>query len=89
MTAPDLILYNGRLATLDRANPNATALAIADGTIVAVGPGSLNDEGQRTAVEVKVGDKVIYGKYAGSNIKIEGEEYVLLREAELLAKVEG
>ena len=58
------------------------------GTIIAVGPGSLNDEGNRTPVEVKVGDKVIYGKYAGSNIKIEGEEYVLLRESELLAKVE-
>ena len=58
------------------------------GSVIAVGPGSLNDEGRCTPIEVKVGDKVIYGKYAGSNIKIHGEEYVLLRESELLAKLE-
>jgi chaperonin GroES len=58
------------------------------GTVIAVGPGSLNDDGKRTAISVAAGDKVIYGKYAGTQVKIDGQEYVLLRESELLARLE-
>ena len=57
-----------------------------EGEVVAVGPGKLNDSGDRTAPAVSVGDKVIYGKYAGSEIKIDGVEHKILRENEILAK---
>ncbi|NEO87769.1 MAG: co-chaperone GroES [Spirulina sp. SIO3F2] len=57
------------------------------GEIAAVGPGKLNDKGERTALEVKVGDKVLYSKYAGTDIKLNGEDYVLLSEKDILAAV--
>jgi chaperonin GroES len=57
------------------------------GEVVAVGPGKRNDDGSRSAVEVKVGDKVLYSKYAGTDIKLGGEEYVLLSEKDILAAV--
>ena len=56
-----------------------------EGEVVAVGPGKLADNGQRVAPEVKVGDKVIYSKYGGTEIKIDGEEYLILRESDILA----
>jgi len=56
-----------------------------EGEVVAIGPGRLLDDGKRVAPEVKVGDKVIYSKYSGTEIKIEGEEYLILREADILA----
>jgi len=52
--------------------------------VVAVGNGKLNDQGQRVAVEVKAGDRILFGKYSGSDIKIEGEEFLILREDEIL-----
>ena len=55
--------------------------------VVAVGPGTL-DEGKRVPLEVKAGDKVLIGKYSGTEVKIEGEEYLIIREDELLAVVE-
>ena len=55
--------------------------------VVAVGPGRISDEGKRIELEVKVGDRVVYSKYAGTEIKEEGEDYLLLRESDLLAKV--
>ena len=54
--------------------------------VVAVGPGSL-DDGKRVPLEVKEGDKVLIGKYSGTDVKIEGEEYLIIREDELLAIV--
>jgi chaperonin GroES len=57
-----------------------------EGEIVAVGPGRVTDEGKRVAPEVKVGDKVIYAKYAGTEIKVDGEELVIVRESDILAK---
>jgi len=57
------------------------------GEVVAVGPGKLNDDGKRTALEVKVGDRVLYGKYSGTDITVDGEEYLILREADVLAIV--
>jgi len=55
--------------------------------VVAVGPGKLNDEGKRMPIDVKAGDRVLIGKYSGSEIKIDGEELVILREDEILAAV--
>jgi len=57
------------------------------GEIAAVGPGKRNDDGSRQEVDVKVGDKVLYSKYAGTDIKLSGEEYVLLSEKDILAIV--
>jgi len=58
------------------------------GSVIAVGPGKLTDTGERTAVSVKAGDTVIYGKYAGTEIDIDDEGYVILRESELLGVLE-
>ncbi|MFB6276597.1 MAG: co-chaperone GroES [Cyanobacteria bacterium SW_9_44_58] len=57
------------------------------GEIVAVGPGKRNDDGSRTEPEVKVGDQVLYSKYAGTDIKLGNEDYVLLSEKDILAVV--
>ncbi|MGL5082667.1 MAG: co-chaperone GroES [Microcoleaceae cyanobacterium] len=57
------------------------------GEIVAAGPGKRNDDGSRSELEVKVGDKVLYSKYAGTDIKLSGEEFVLLAEKDILAVV--
>lgn len=57
------------------------------GTVVAVGPGRLLDSGKRGELSVAVGDEVIYGKYGGSDIKINGDEVKVLRESDILAKV--
>ncbi len=58
------------------------------GEIVAVGPGKLNDAGVRVALEVKKGDKVLFGKYAGTEIKVDGQEVMILREEDVLAIIE-
>ncbi|MEO1211435.1 MAG: co-chaperone GroES [Cyanobacteria bacterium J06638_20] len=57
------------------------------GEIVQVGPGKRNDDGSRQAMEVQIGDKVLYSKYAGTDIKLGGDEYVLLTEKDILAVV--
>ena len=57
------------------------------GKVVAVGPGKLLDNGQRAAMSVVVGDEVIYGKYGGTDIEVNGEEVKILRESDILAKV--
>lgn len=57
------------------------------GEIAAVGPGKLDDKGARVPMEVKVGDKVLYSKYAGTDIKIGDDEFVLLAEKDILAVV--
>ncbi len=55
--------------------------------VVAIGVGKLNDDGERVPMEVSVGDKVLVGKYSGSDIKIDGEDYVILREDEVLGVI--
>ena len=57
-----------------------------DGKIVAVGPGRLTEDGKRIEMEVKVGDKVIYSKYAGTEVKVDDEELIILRESDILAR---
>jgi chaperonin GroES len=54
------------------------------GTVVAVGPGKRLDNGKRAEMSIKTGDTVVYGKYAGSEIEIKGEEHLILRESEVL-----
>jgi chaperonin GroES len=55
--------------------------------VVAVGPGKIQDSGERQAMDVKAGDRVLVGKYSGSDIRIDDEDYVILREDEILAVV--
>lgn len=55
------------------------------GNVLAVGNGRVGDDGKRIPLEVEAGDKVLYGKYSGTEIKIEGEEYVILQERDVLA----
>jgi Co-chaperonin GroES (HSP10) len=58
-----------------------------EGTIVAVGAGALNKDGARIALEVKVGDRVLFSKYAGTEIKYEGKEYLIMKESDIHAIV--
>ncbi len=58
------------------------------GKVVATGPGKLLDSGKRGTLGVKVGDEVFYGKYAGTEVKVSGEELVILRESDILAIIE-
>ena len=57
-----------------------------EGEIIAVGPGRITDDGKRIPMDLKVGDKVIYSKYGGSEIKIDDVEMIILRESDILAK---
>ncbi len=57
-----------------------------EGKVLAVGPGRLSEDGKRIAMDVKVGDIVVFAKYGGTEIKIEDEELVILRESDILAK---
>jgi chaperonin GroES len=56
-----------------------------EGEVIAVGPGKMMDDGKRAAMDVNAGDRVLFGKYAGSEIKIDDQEYVIMREEEILA----
>jgi len=59
-----------------------------EGKVVAVGTGRVLDSGERVAVEVKPGDRIIFSKYAGTEVKYDGKEYLILRESDILAVVE-
>jgi len=57
-----------------------------EGEVIAVGPGKLDDNGKRIPMDLKVGDRVIYTKYGGQEIKVDDEELIILRESDILAK---
>ena len=57
------------------------------GEIIAVGPGRLSDKGDRIAMEVSEGDRVLYGKYSGTEVTVEGEQFLILRESDVLAVI--
>jgi chaperonin GroES len=57
--------------------------------VIAVGHGKKNEEGKVIALDVKVGDRILFGKYSGTEIKLDGEEYVIIREEEVLGVLEG
>jgi chaperonin GroES len=59
------------------------------GKIIAVGKGKVNDDGKITPLDVKVGDRVLFGKYSGSEIKIDGDEHLIMREEDILGVVEA
>ena len=56
-----------------------------EGEVIAVGAGKVADDGKRVALDVKAGDKILFGKYSGTEIKIDGQEYIIMREDEILA----
>jgi len=55
------------------------------GEVIAVGPGKISDAGQKMAMEVKKGDKILYGKYSGTEVTVDGKEYLIVRESDILA----
>jgi chaperonin GroES len=59
-----------------------------EGEVLAVGNGKLLDNGQRIAIDLKAGDRILFGKYAGTEIKLDGEDYLILREDDILGVVE-
>ena len=59
-----------------------------EGIVVAVGAGKINDDGKRTPMDLKVDDRIIYSKYSGTEVKLDGEEYLILSERDVLAVVE-
>jgi len=60
-----------------------------EGEVIAVGAGKLNEKGARIPLDVKPGDRILFGKYTGNDIRIDEQEYLILREEEILAKVSG
>ena len=58
-----------------------------EGEVVAVGAGKINEKGDRIALDVKVGDRILFGKYSGNDIKVDDEEFMILKEDEILAKL--
>ena len=60
----------------------------AEGKVVAVGNGKLGDDGKRVALEVKKGDRILFGKYSGTEVKISGEEYLIMREDDVLGIID-
>ena len=59
-----------------------------EGKVLAVGAGKKNEDGKRTPLDVKAGDRILFGKYSGNDIKIDGEEHLILREEDVLAVLE-
>ncbi len=68
--------------------PDAAKEKPQEGRVVAVGAGRMTEKGQRVAPEVKAGDKILFGKYSGTEIKIDGEEHLILKEDDILAVIE-
>jgi chaperonin GroES len=59
-----------------------------EGKVIAVGGGKVNDEGKRLPLDVKAGDKILFGKYSGSEVKVDDKDYLILREEDVLAILE-
>jgi chaperonin GroES len=68
--------------------PDSAKEKPAEGQVVAVGPGKLNDKGDRVALQVKAGDRVLFSKYGGTDVKLDGEDYLIMREDDILGVVE-
>jgi chaperonin GroES len=68
--------------------PDAAKEKPQEGRVISVGSGKITEQGQRVAPQVKVGDKILFGKYSGTEIKIDGEEHLILREDDILAILE-
>ena len=68
--------------------PDSAKEKPAEGQVVAVGPGKLNDKGDRVALQVKAGDRVLFSKYGGTDVLLDGEDYLIMREDDILGVVE-
>ena len=60
-----------------------------EGEIIAVGPGAINDHGKRVVPEVKAGDRVLFGKWSGTEVKLDGEEFIIMKEFDIMGIIEG
>ena len=69
--------------------PDSAKEKPAEGKVVAVGKGRLNEKGDRVAMDLKAGDRVLFSKYGGNEIKIDGEDYLIMREDDVLGVLEG
>jgi len=69
--------------------PDAAKEKPQKGTVIAVGSGKVTDDGKRQPMEIKVGDTILFDKYSGSKIKMDNEEYLIIREEDILGIVEG
>ncbi|WP_163338828.1 co-chaperone GroES [Desulfopila sp. IMCC35008] len=68
--------------------PDSAKEKPAEGEVVAVGPGKLNDKGDRIALQVKEGDRVLFSKYGGTDVKLEGDDFLIMREDDILGVIE-
>nr|WP_321466390.1 co-chaperone GroES [uncultured Desulfobulbus sp.] len=69
--------------------PDSAKEKPAEGEIVAVGPGKLNDAGERVAMDVAVGDRILFSKYGGTEVKLDGEDFLIMREDDILGVVQA
>jgi len=69
--------------------PDSAKEKPAEGEVVAVGPGKLSDKGERVALQVKEGDKVLFSKYGGTDVKLDGEDFLIMREDDILGVIEA
>jgi len=68
--------------------PDSAKEKPAEGEVVAVGPGKIGDNGERVALQVKEGEKVLFSKYGGTDVKLDGEDYLIMREDDILGVIE-
>jgi chaperonin GroES len=68
--------------------PDSAKEKPAEGEVVAVGKGKTSEDGKKIALDIKEGDRILFGKYAGTEVKIEGEEYLIMREDDVLGVIE-
>jgi chaperonin GroES len=68
--------------------PGSATEKPSQGEVLAVGPGKKNDDGSSTPVDLKVGDKVLFGQYSGSTVKVDGEELLIMNESEVFGVIE-
>ncbi len=97
VTATNIVPMGDRVVVkpLEREEVTKSGLVLPDtakekpqeGEVVAVGPGRVSDDGKRIAMELQKGDRVIYAKYAGTEVKLDDTEYLILRETDVLAKL--
>lgn len=64
--------------------PDSAKEKPAEGTVIAVGPGKTNEKGDRVALQVKAGDKVLFSKYGGTDVKLDGEDFIIMREDDIM-----
>ena len=91
LTAADVaaaIYHGGDVVTIDDKQPAAEAVAIKGGKIIAVGPGGRDESGKLIPIDLKKGDVVLFGKWSGTEIKIDGEELLIMKESDVMGVME-